>query len=69
MRSPALRVIPPAARLTDRPNHRVVVGLHGNNFLLNLRQQLLGIDQRQTQMAISPRPSGRQIAITSTLRD
>jgi transposase-like protein len=39
MRPPTLRVIPPAARLTVWAKHRIVVGLRGNDLLLNLRQQ------------------------------
>jgi hypothetical protein len=33
--------------------------------MLNLRQQQIRFDQRQTQVGISASPSGRLIAITS----
>jgi hypothetical protein len=50
MRPPTFRVVPLAAWLTVRPKHRVVVRLHGNELLLNLRQQQLCFRQRQTQI-------------------
>jgi hypothetical protein len=59
----------PIAGLAVRPKHRLVVGLRGNNILLSARQQLLRFGQRQTQIAISPRPSGRLISITWKFRD
>jgi hypothetical protein len=42
------------------------VGLLGDNLLLNLTQ-LLCLRQRHPQVGISPRRSGRLIAITSKL--
>jgi hypothetical protein len=47
----------------------VVVGLRGNDLLLNLRQRQLRSASVRPKLAISPRPSGRLIGITSKLRD
>jgi hypothetical protein len=41
---------PPAAGTALRPQHRVVVGLRGDNLLLNFRQQMLPLGQCQTQL-------------------
>ena len=56
MRPPTLGVIPPAARLTVWAKHRVVVGLRGNDLLLNLRQQPLRFGQCQTQIGHLTKP-------------
>jgi hypothetical protein len=52
------------------PKHRLVAGLRGNDFLLNLHQQLLGFGQRQTQVgdvANTIRPVDRHHVETSRL--
>jgi len=40
---------PPATGTAIRPQHREVVGLRGDDLLLNLCQQLLPFGERQTQ--------------------
>jgi hypothetical protein len=40
----------PAAGSAIRSQRRVIVGLRGNDHLLNSRQQLLALSQRQTQV-------------------
>jgi hypothetical protein len=41
---------PPAAGTAARPQHCVVVGLRGDDLLLNLRQQLPPVGQCQTEL-------------------
>jgi hypothetical protein len=41
---------PSDAGTAVRPQHRVVVGLRGDDLLLNLRQQMLPLGQCQTQL-------------------
>jgi hypothetical protein len=56
--------------LAVRANHRVVVGLRGNDILLNAHQQLLRLGQRQTQVSDITktfRPADRHHVDTSGL--
>jgi hypothetical protein len=50
VRPPVFHMAPPAAGTAVRPQHRVVVGLRGDDLLLNLRQQLLPLGQCQTEL-------------------
>jgi hypothetical protein len=53
-----------------RAKHRVVVGLRGNDLLLNLRQQQLCFGQRKTQIGDlikTIRPADRHHVETSRL--
>src|SRR5712671_3105589 len=47
VKPPVLDVTSPAAGRAIRPQSRMIVGLHGNNRLLNVRQKLLCLGQRQ----------------------
>ena len=47
---PVLEVTSPAAGRAVRPQNRVIVGLHGNNRLLNVRQKPLRLHQRQPRV-------------------
>jgi hypothetical protein len=70
VRLPVLYMTIPAAGPAVRPKHRVIVGLRGNDTLLNARQQLLRFGQRQTQagdIAKTTRPADLHHVETSGL--
>ena len=50
MKPPVLDVASPAAGRAIRPQNRMIVGLRGNHRLLNTRQKLLCLGQRQPQI-------------------
>jgi hypothetical protein len=50
MKPPVLDVTPPAAGRAVRPRNRMIVGLRGHHRLLDTRQDLLCLGQRQPQI-------------------
>jgi hypothetical protein len=68
MRPPVLDVESPAAGRAIRPHNRMIAGLRGNHRLLNARQELLCLGQRQPQIRDDAKVVGPADLITSTLR-
>src|ERR1700731_3420491 len=68
MKPPVLDVTRLTARRAIRTQNRVIVGLDGDDRLLQARQDLLCLSQRQPSFTMSPRSPSGQISMTSITR-